>query len=154
MGSEGLLISQRSPSPPLKVKVLKAAGKKIAGRLSGKQPPGTGLWAPETSPMPGSTGRERTGEHDLSFWKAARGYLHIEKKKERIGKITCRDTLCGREMIISVYILNLSQNAKSYPDAGKGEHFLHFRNNTQRIHPSVCCKKMSKSHVYQENPKC
>lgn len=76
------------------------------------------------------------------------------KKKKEIGKITCRDTLCGREMIISVYILNPWQNSKSYPDAGKGEHFLHVRNNTQRTHPSVCCKKMSKSHVYQENSKC
>lgn len=78
--------------------------------------------------------------------------LGIKKYK----KITCRVTLCGREMITSVYILNLRQNSKSYPDAGKGEHFLHFRNNTRKTHPSVCCKKMSKSHshVYQKNPKC
>lgn len=66
MGSEGLFISQLSSSPPLKVKVLKTTWKKIAGRLSGKKIPGTGLGAPETSPMPGSTGRERTGEHDGS----------------------------------------------------------------------------------------
>lgn len=72
--------------------------------------------------------------------------------KKEIEKITCRDTFCGREMITSVRILNLWQNSKSYPDAGNGEHFLHFRNNTQRTHPSVCCKKMSKSHVYPKKP--
>lgn len=43
MGSEGLFISQLSSSPPLKVKVLKTTWKKIAGRLSGKKIPGTGL---------------------------------------------------------------------------------------------------------------
>lgn len=72
---------------------------------------------------------------------------------KKYKNITCRVTLCGREMITSVHFKSVTE--LQILDAGKGNIFFILEIILEKTHPSVCCKKMSKSHshVYQKNPK-